>query len=74
VVTPDVLHEGESRGSTPPSSTEMPRSESISRKRKQEDEININKPQKMQGQCPDYKHMNDSFSEEEEEEESAERL
>ena len=68
-VAPDVLCEGVSRGCALPMSLDMQRIISESQKRKQEDEIDIDKPQKTQGRHPNYKQMNDPFSEEEEVEE-----
>ena len=66
VVAPDILREGESREDAQPSSTDTQRIVSVN-KRRREEEIDVNAPRKTCGKRPDYRHMNDPFSDEEEE-------
>lgn len=70
VVAPDVPREGESRGCALPMSLDTQRTVSKSQKRKHEDQYN--EPRKTRGKRPNYKQMNDPFSEEEEVEENVE--
>jgi hypothetical protein len=70
VVTPDVLCEGELRGSMLPLGQIEPRGNVSSSKRKQvseeEEDVDLDAPQKTHGKCPDYCQMNDPFPDEEE--------
>jgi Integrase core domain len=75
-LTPNMPHEGETGGSMPPmgvtGSDDRTHNLEPKRKRKrneiEEDDVNINAPQKTRGIRTDYQHLHDPFPEEEEEE------
>jgi transposase InsO family protein len=75
VVAPDVPHEGELRGSAPPTSdplidqTESRDKANAGSKRKQPEEeeyIDLDAPRKTRGKHIDYRYLNDPFPDEEE--------
>jgi hypothetical protein len=70
MVTPDVLCEGESRGSTLPPGQKEPWGNVSGSKRKrvseEEEDVDLDTPQKTHGKHPNYCQMNDPFPDEEE--------